>query len=170
MRRIGTTVLVAFALAVVLAHPAQAFHRKTVCREHNGPDGPGGVQVTVCVQMNESFVTAQLQGHTDWRGDLAQTYIQIQRVSSPYGLELRRARPGEPFKIIRGTSRGWTSMEAVEFAATTFYDPCSTTTQTYDYRATERYRLRFDGFPASPTSQWYSLASGIFRVNEGDCP
>lgn len=169
-RRIGT-VIAALALAVVLAGPAEAFHRETRCREHNGPDGAGGVQVSVCVQLNEGFVSAKLQAHTDWRGDLAQgdPYIQIQRVNSPYGLELRRARPGEPFKVIRGTSRGWTSMQAVEFVATTFYDPCSTTQQTYDYRSTMWYRLRFDGFPASPISQWYTLSSGTFRVYVGDC-
>jgi hypothetical protein len=43
---------VILGLGVATPTPALAFHAGTVCRNHNGPDGPDGVLFTICAHLN----------------------------------------------------------------------------------------------------------------------
>lgn len=174
MMRRATLLLVAILFITMLdISPAQATHRGMNCRTHNGPDGMGGVEVDVCVQINEDIFESLIQGHTDWHGStqslcgsipaggITVTQIEITREPDPGGLELRRGYPSDPNPpndIMRSISTGWVDMCNVEVKGTRWLDYCPPA-GAWDYRATMRYRLRWKQFSGDPVSSWYGLNS-----------
>lgn len=172
-------VLLASVLFVLTASPplvdeAEAVHKGTNCRLHNGPDGAGGVSETICITVNERDFpllppsVLEALGFADNGSCL--TDIQVDREGSG-GIELRRGRPSDPNppnEIVRRASRPEWHKLCGDPWSTSWYEHCPSS-GAWDYRGTTRYRLRWRQpiFPNAPISQWYVL--GSIRRTWGQC-
>jgi hypothetical protein len=177
MRKLFRVLLAALALTILApAAPAQATERARVCREHNGPDGPGGLQVTVCVQVDENFFNG-LRAKIDWEynQDIGIfTHIQVARpdTSAADGIELRRGGHwgGVANTITKqSTTGGFISMGEYSNAHTGYWDQCDPSlSNNLDYRSTAQYRLKFTFHAGQPTSVWFDLNSTEIQVFQPD--